>query len=191
MFNLKQRMNDHEITMIDIHEDTTQILTNLQERAHFDRYNIIQRDRSREFNVFVDLQSSRNDLIDINKKKRFKIVDVDYFDSYLFDNYNKSDVITLGKNFYKNVYFFIDAIKNITKLMRYYATRIRLHRCFRDIAQEWYKVELNEFKRQKLKNEVNLIAWINHTFQNERIKNHDVIIRKCLNHRWRTQQTIC
>ena len=73
----------------------------------------------------------------ITIKKQFKIVDVDYFDLYLLDNYDKSDVITSKKKIiYKDVYFFINVIKNIAKLIKYQTIKIRLHRCFRDIAQK-------------------------------------------------------
>ena len=135
MFNLKQRMNDHEITMIDIRENTTQILASLQTQNRFDHHNIKQHDRSREFNVFVDFQSSRNDFIDTSKENRFQTIDVEYFDLYLLYSYNKNDVIiSREKTIYRDVYFFIDAIKNITKLMKYHLTRIRLHRCLCDIV---------------------------------------------------------
>ena len=138
MFSLKQRMNNHEVTMIDIREDTTQILASLQARDHFDRHSTKQRDRSRESNVFVDSQSSQNDFsIDTTKEERFKIVDVEYFDLYLLDSYSKSDVIIFEKKtIYQDVHLFVEVVKNIAKLMKYQATRIRLHRCLRDIAQK-------------------------------------------------------
>ena len=60
-----------------------------------------QRDKSSKFDFIVfDI------VIDINKEKRFKIVDVDYFDFYLSNNYDKNDVITSKKKLFIEMFFF-------------------------------------------------------------------------------------
>ena len=74
--------------------------------------------------------------IDINKEKRFKTSNVDYFDSHLNDRYGEDDVIISGeKTIYRDVYLFIEAVKFIVMMMKYQATRIRLHRCLHDTVQ--------------------------------------------------------
>ena len=93
-----------------------------------------QRDKSLKF-VFFDFVDDLS--MNFIKKKRFKTIDVDYFDFYLSNNYGKNDVITSNeKIIYRNVFFFIESIKFITKLMKYSTTKIRLHRCFRDVVMK-------------------------------------------------------
>ena len=118
----------------------------LNQNERFDCHYTKKRANSREFEHFVDFQSFRNDrfkfinyvefiIIDFNKKKRFKTIDVEYFDFHLLDFYDKKNVITLNdKIFYRDVFFFIEVVNFITDFVKYHATRIRFHCCFRDVA---------------------------------------------------------
>ena len=143
-----ERMNIMKTIFIKFTTINLRIKIKLNQNERFDRHYTKKRANSREFEHFVDFQSSRNDrfkfisyaefiIIDFNKKKHFKTIDVEYFDSHLVDFYDKKNVITSNdKIIYRNVFFFIEVVKFITNLVKYHATRIRLHRCLRGAALE-------------------------------------------------------
>ena len=144
-----ERMNIMKTIFIKFTTINLRIKIKLNQNKRFNCHHTKKRANSRRFEHFVDFQSFRNDqskfinyskkktIINFNKEKRFKTIDIEYFDFHLFDFYDKRNVITSNnKIIYRNVFLFIEVVKFITDLMKYYATKIRFHRCFRDVALE-------------------------------------------------------
>ena len=164
-------MNIMKTILIKLTTINLRIEIKLNQNERSDRYHTKKRANSRRFEHFVDSQSSRNDrfklisyaestIIDFNKKKRFKTIDVEYFDSHLLDFYDKKDVITSSdKIIYRDVFLFIEVVKFITDFVKYHATRISLHRCLRDAALKWYRDELKQEHRDALKRDEYLNKW--------------------------------
>ena len=137
-------MNIMKTTFIKFTTISLRIKVKLNQNERFDRHHTKKRANSRKFQHFVDSQSFRNDrfkfinyaesvIIDFSKKKRFKTSNVDYFNSNLSNGYDKKNVITSSeKIIYRDVFLFVEIIKFIAILMKYEATKIRLHRCLRN-----------------------------------------------------------
>ena len=141
-----ERINIMKTIFIKFTTISLRIKIKLNQNERFDRHYTKKRANSRKFEHSVDFQSSRNDrfkfinyvefiIIDFNKEKRFKTVDVEYFDFHLFDFYDKRNIITSSdKIIYRDVFLFIEVVKFIADLVKYHAIRIRLHCCLRDVA---------------------------------------------------------
>ena len=133
-----ERMNIMKTIFIKFTTINLRIEIKLNQNERSDRHYTKKRANSQKFEHFADFQSSRNDrfefiIIDFNKKKRFKTLNVNYFDSNLSNNYDKENVITSSeKIIYRDIFLFVEIIKFITILMKYETTKIRLHRSFRN-----------------------------------------------------------
>ena len=99
-----------------------------------------RRDKKLKYNSSFFKNQRRNsnvDSLNFDKKKRFKVTNVNYFNFYLFINYNKNDVIILEKKtIYRDVYFFIESTKLIANLVKSKVIRIRLHCYLREKTQK-------------------------------------------------------
>ena len=100
----------------------------------FENFVKFKRDKKYSNNNFNRYKQRRdNSANSITKEKSFKIVNVNYFDSYLLESYSQDDIIILKeKIYYKDIYFFIEIVKSIVKLTKNHVVRIKLYRCFRD-----------------------------------------------------------
>ena len=165
-----ERMNIMKTILTKLTTISLRIEVKLNQNERSDRHHTKKRANSREFEHFVDSQSFKNDqstkyskkkiIINFSKEKRFKTVDVEYFDSHLLDFYDKRNVITSNdKTIYRDVFLFIEVVKFIADLVKYHATRIRLHRCLRDAVLKWYRDELKQEHRDALKRDEYLNKW--------------------------------
>ena len=120
-----------------------------------------QREFSDEFD-FQDFSKHDDTNDDDNQFRQFKIAeDIDYFDLDYEDARNAFIVISNRHVFYKNVYVFVNKLKNLTKLLMIdVVERVRqlIFFCFRDEAFIWYFIELNDVVRDMLR-DVSLNHW--------------------------------
>ena len=93
--------------------------------------------------------------------KRWNIADVEYFDSYLNKSYDEDEIVTVEKNiYYRNVMLFVKKIKDIAQIKDSTIVRTDLNECLREVAQDWYIVELFNLERIELRFDINeMNAW--------------------------------
>jgi hypothetical protein len=83
-----------------------------------------------------------------------------YLETRFFDHQSlgDGDIIFIGKEFWvRNVFVFIQRIKDVTALKGSEIVRTNLPTCLRGAAQRWYSDELND--RDKIALRVDLSQW--------------------------------
>ena len=102
-------------------------------------------------NDFDFSSSFDNDEVDDNDNqlRQFKSVEnIDYFD-FDYENAENTFIVIVDKHvFYRNIYVFVDRLKNLIKLSMINAVkRVRefVFFCFREKTLIWYFIELNDF----------------------------------------------
>ena len=61
--------------------------------------------------------------------------------------------------YYRNVWLFIDFVNSTTKSKNFKLIRANFQRYFRDDAQIWHIVELNQLSRDDLHNDHDIVNW--------------------------------
>ena len=104
----------------------------------------------------VDVNSSQSDNVSDWKSK-----DIEFFDS----KYEKSahiddSIVNVDRHvFYRDVYIFIDRLKNMTSLREKNKLRIVISQCLRDTVLIWHSAKLSDFEKNLLRNRATLINW--------------------------------
>ena len=84
-------------------------------------------------------------------QREWKAEEVGFFDPGLEDA-NDASITTVGRHsFYRDVYAFVDRLKDMAKQRPSDKLRTILPECFRGEAQIWYSVELSEFEKDLLR----------------------------------------
>ena len=76
-----------------------------------------------------------------------------FFDPDLSDDavIGKGDIVYLGTHlYYRNVFIFVERIKDVAKAKGGNTVRLNLHSCLRGTALEWYSWKLTEFEKESL-----------------------------------------
>jgi hypothetical protein len=75
-------------------------------------------------------------IISIAKKNVFRAFDVEFFDSQLNSSYDQDDVVQIKRDlYYKNVYLFVERVKNAVIMSETETVRTNLSTCLRESAQ--------------------------------------------------------
>jgi len=83
---------------------------------------------------------------------RWRPQDIGFFDPKLDEAHGKGDYVTVGTNTYwRNVYMFVDQVRDNGTGPRAAVVRQNLSSCLRGEASAWYMDELNELHRTSLK----------------------------------------
>jgi hypothetical protein len=76
------------------------------------------------------------DVVAVAKKSFFRAFDLKFFDSQLNSFYESNDVMQVKRDlYYKDVYLFIERIKNVVIMFDVEAIRTNLSTCLRESAQ--------------------------------------------------------
>jgi hypothetical protein len=88
--------------------------------------------------------------------EKWTIDEIDFFDS----NVESDDSVVNAKRhvFYKNVYVFVNRLKNMINIWENDKLRIVLSQCFRDATLIWHSIELFDMKKDLLR-QINLSFW--------------------------------
>jgi hypothetical protein len=100
------------------------------------------------------LSSDYNQTIDFIKK--WTVHEIEFFDS----NVDEDDsIINIDRHvFYKNIYVFVDRLKNMIIIRDDDKLRTILSQCFRDASLIWHFIELFDMKKNFLR-QINLTSW--------------------------------
>ena len=104
----------------------------------------------------IDVNSLQSDNVSDWKSK-----DIEFFDSKYEISIHIDDlIVNVDRHvFYRNVYVFIDRLKNMTSLREKNKLRIVISQCLRDIVLIWHSAKLSNFEKNLLRNRVTLINW--------------------------------
>ena len=108
------------------------------------------------FNLFKDNIAFKNDTSSNNFsnddwKEFFRAQNVEFFDSILNESYDSDDVVQVERNvYYKNVYFFVERIKNAVNMYTIEKVRFNLFNCLKKTAQIWYIENFSDFEKKTL-----------------------------------------
>jgi hypothetical protein len=88
--------------------------------------------------------------------KKWTADEIDFFDS----NVDDDDSVVNAKRhvFYKNIYAFVNRLKNMITIREDDKLRIVLSQCFRDAALIWHSIELFDMKKDLFR-QINLSFW--------------------------------
>ncbi len=88
--------------------------------------------------------------------KKWTVDEIEFFDS----NVDDVDSIINAKRhvFYKNIYAFVNRLKNMINIREENKLRTILSQCFRNAALIWHFIELSDVKKDLLR-QINLIFW--------------------------------
>ena len=110
--------------------------------------------------LFVD--SNIEDQTQSNERdsQNWKLDKVEFFDLEYKDSSNvNSFIVNFERHvFYRDVYVFIDRVKNLTLMRDFDKFRMIISQCFRDNALIWHFMKLSKMKK-KLLREASLQAW--------------------------------
>ena len=115
--------------------------------------------RNKKIDVASNANSNAN-LIDESRSfiKEWTCKDIEFFDS----NYEKNElIVNVDKHvFYRNVYAFIDRLKDMTMHRESNKIRNVISQCFREFALIWHSAELSNLEKNMLK-KTSLTMWYN------------------------------
>ena len=104
----------------------------------------------------VDVNFSQSD-----NASDWKSKNIDFFDSKYENSIHIDDsIVNVDRHvFYRDVYAFIDKLKNMTSLREKNKLRIVISQCLRDIVLIWHFAKLSNFEKNLFRNRVTLINW--------------------------------
>ena len=113
--------------------------------------------------VVVSRSVAENSLIDVNNVDQsiIKIVEnVDYFESIYVNLTNIDQFIVNVKrqNFYRDVYIFIDHLRNLKTIISNFRIKKLIVVCFKKKALRWYNVEFTKIKKDYFR-EIFIDRW--------------------------------
>ena len=107
------------------------------------------------FDLFKNNITSKNDNISNNNsnnndwKASFRAQNVEFFDFILNELYDSDNVVQIKKNvYYKNVYFFVERIKDVVNIYTIEKIRFNLFNCLKKTVQIWYIKNLSDFEKK-------------------------------------------
>ena len=99
-----------------------------------------------------DANASNNSFDNEDWKTFFQTQNVEFFDSTLNESYDSGDVVQIKKNvYYKNVYLFVERIKNAVNMYTTEKVRFNLFSCLKKTVQIWYTENLSDFEKKALR----------------------------------------
>jgi hypothetical protein len=97
-------------------------------------------------------KTAHETVITTRKKSSFRVSDVEFFDSQLNLFYDSEDVVQVRRDlYYRDVYLFVERIKNAVIMFEAKIVRTNLFACLRESAQMWYTEELSDLKKKTLR----------------------------------------
>jgi hypothetical protein len=88
--------------------------------------------------------------------KKWTVDEIEFFDSNIDDD---ESIVNVSRHvFYKNIYVFVDRLKNMIVIREDDKLRIVLFQCFRDAVLIWHFIELFDMKKDLLR-QINLASW--------------------------------
>jgi hypothetical protein len=91
-------------------------------------------------------------IISIVKKSSFRASNVRFFDSQLNFFYDSDDVVQVKRDlYYRDVYFFVERIKDVVIMFDVEVVRTNLSTCLRESTQMWYTEDLSDLKKKTLR----------------------------------------
>ena len=85
-------------------------------------------------------------------KDYFKATNVGFFDPKLEESYGPGDVVQIDRNvYYRNVFMFVERIKDAMTTYEAETIRTNLSTCLRETAQIWYTEGLSDLEKQALR----------------------------------------
>jgi hypothetical protein len=88
--------------------------------------------------------------------KKWIADEIEFFDSNIDDD---DSVVNVDRHvFYKNIYAFVDRLKNMITIREDDKLRTILSQCFRDAVLIWHFIELFDMKKDLLR-QANLASW--------------------------------
>ena len=110
------------------------------------------------FNLFKNNIAFKNDNVSNNNfsnddwKESFRTQNVEFFDFILNESYDSDDVVQVEKNvYYKNVYLFVEKIKDAVNMYTIEKIRFNLFNCLKKTAQIWYIKDFSDFEKKTLR----------------------------------------
>ena len=111
------------------------------------------------FNLFRDNIAPKNDANAPNnssgnddRKASFRPQDVEFFDFILDESYGPGDVVQIKRDvYYRNVYLFVERIKNAVNMYTAEKVRSSLSSCLKKTVQIWYTEGLSDLKKKILR----------------------------------------
>ena len=110
------------------------------------------------FNLFRDNIAPRDGNVPNNNssnddwKGSFRAQDVGFFDPTLDESYGPGDVVQVGRDvYYRNVYLFVERIKDAVNMYTADKVRSNLSSCLRGTAQIWYTEGLSDLEKEALR----------------------------------------
>jgi hypothetical protein len=102
----------------------------------------------------TEIRSQDSTLTDFIKK--WTTDEIEFFDSDVDED---DSIINVDRHvFYKNIYVFVDRLKNMIKIRDDDKLRTILSQCFRDASLIWHFIELFDMKKNLLR-QINLTSW--------------------------------
>ena len=119
--------------------------------------------RAHDAQVEIDNTNDSNDSTKLENRefKKWNFEKIDYFDSKYddSDNHNSSLLVNFEKNFYyRDVYVFVDRLKNLASLREFEKLRIVISQCLRDSTLIWHSSKLSNQKKILFR-EISLKEW--------------------------------
>ncbi len=107
------------------------------------------------------------DVVTVAKKSSFRASDVRFFDSQLNSSYDSDDVVQMRRDlYYRDVYFFVERIKNAVIMSGAETVRTNLSTCLRGSTQVWYIEGLSDLEKKTLRTfEEEIDHWCNVLFK--------------------------
>ncbi len=88
--------------------------------------------------------------------KKWTVDEIEFFDSNIDDD---ESIVNVSRHvFYKNIYVFVDRLKDMIVIREDDKLRIVLSQCFRGAALIWHFIELYDMKKDLLR-QINLASW--------------------------------
>ena len=104
-------------------------------------------------NFFNSSKNENNIDNDNNNNEKWKSNDIEYFDSRFEKLTNTSNLIVNSNRyiFYRDIYVFVDRLKNLTSLRDENKFRIVISQCFHDTILIWHSMKLSNLKTKNCK----------------------------------------
>jgi hypothetical protein len=88
--------------------------------------------------------------------KKWIVDEIDFFDSDIDED---DSIVNVERHvFYKDIYVFVDRLKNMISIREDDKLRTMLSQCFRDFALIWHFTKLFDMKKDLLR-QTNLVSW--------------------------------
>ena len=114
-------------------------------------------DEKKDDDLFsIDVNFSQSD-----NASDWKSKDIEFFDSkYEKSTHIDDSIVNVDRHvFYRDVYVFIDKLKNMTSLREKNKLRIVISQCLRNTVLIWHSAKLSNFEKNLFRNRVTLINW--------------------------------